>query len=316
MSRLYEQFTVGGHWLVTRWVSDRLTRQHRGPFFLACGLYRPHEPWFVPRAYFDRFPLAEIQLPPGYREDDLDDLPPEGKRRGPNRYFAHIRKHGQWRRAIQGYLASIAFADAMLGRVLDAVEQGPHAERTVVVLWSDHGWQLGEKQYWQKFTAWRAVTRVPLMIRVPRGVAPGLMQGTPAGSVCAQLVNLLDLFPTLTDLARLPPKPDNDGHSLVPLLSDSAASWPHGSITYLAARGGHSVSRKNWRSIRYPGGDEELYHIAADPFEWTNLAAKPVHEAKLRELRRLAPHVLAEKPLSKDTALLKGKTGHGTSAID
>lgn len=134
MPGLYEQLTVGGHWLVTRWVSEQLTRQHRGPFFLASGLYRPHEPWFVPKAYFDRFPLAEIQLPPGYKEDDLDDLPPEGKRWGPNRYFAHIRKHGQWRRAIQGYLASIAFADAMLGRVLDAVEQGPHAERTVVVL--------------------------------------------------------------------------------------------------------------------------------------------------------------------------------------
>lgn len=141
-------------------------------------------------------------------------------------------------------------------------------------------------------------------------------EATTAGSVCAQPVNLLDLFPTLTDLAGLPPKPDNDGHSLVPLLSAPAASWSHGSITYLAARGGYSVSGADWRYIHYPGGDEELYHIAADPFEWTNLAAKPAYESKLRELRCLAPQVLAEKPLSKDTALSNGKTGHGTSAID
>ena len=152
---------------VTEWVSKQLSVEHDKPLFLACGIYRPHEPWFVPKKYFEPFPLESIQLPPGYREDDLDDLPPSGKKSGPNRYFAHIQKQGQWKQAIQSYLASIHFADAMLGRVLDALEKGPNADNIIIVLWSDHGWHLGEKQHWQKFTAWRACTRVPLMLRIP-----------------------------------------------------------------------------------------------------------------------------------------------------
>ncbi len=171
----------GGDWLVSKWIGEQLGKEHDKPFFLACGIYRPHEPWFVPKKYFDLFPLEEIQLPPGYREDDLDDLPPAGKKRGPNRYFAHIRAHHQWKQGIQGYLASIAFADAMVGRVLDALESGPNRDHTIVVLWSDHGWHLGEKQHWQKYTAWRVCTRVPLIIRVPAGTV-GLANGTRRGS--------------------------------------------------------------------------------------------------------------------------------------
>ena len=122
-----------------------------------------------------------MQLPPGYKEDDLDDLPPSGVKMGKNRYFAHIRSQKQWKQGIQGYLASINFADAMLGRVLDALEAGPNKDNTIVVLWSDHGWHLGEKQHWQKFTGWRASTRVPLMIRVPKGCSAALPKGTTAG---------------------------------------------------------------------------------------------------------------------------------------
>ncbi|MCA9064601.1 MAG: sulfatase-like hydrolase/transferase, partial [Planctomycetaceae bacterium] len=125
----------GGDWLVSKWISEQLATSHDRPFFLACGIYRPHEPWFVPAHYFEQFPLEDIQLPPGYKDDDLEDLPPAGKQRGPNRYFAHIREHGQWKQGIQGYLASIAFADAMVGRVLRALDQSPERDRTIVVLW-------------------------------------------------------------------------------------------------------------------------------------------------------------------------------------
>ena len=190
----------GGDYLVTNWVNDMLSSKHDKPFFLACGIYRPHEPWFVPAKYFEPFPLESIQLPPGYKEDDLDDLPPTGKRRGPNRYFAHIRKEGQWKRAVQGYLASIHYADAMLGRVLDTLEASDYKDNTILVLWSDHGWHLGEKQHWQKFTAWRACTRVPLMIRAPKS-KPG---------ICHQPVCLTSLFPTLLDLAGLPAEEKHD----------------------------------------------------------------------------------------------------------
>lgn len=281
--------TYGGDWLVSKWVGEQLAKEHKKPLFLACGIYRPHEPWFVPEKYFEPFPLDGIQLPPGYKEDDLDDLPPSGKKRGPNRYFAHIQEQGQWKQGVQAYLASIHFADAMLGRVLDALENGPNADNTIVVLWSDHGWHLGEKQHWQKFTAWRAVTRVPLMISVPEGCAPGLLAGTSAGTVCDEPVNLLSLFPTLTKLAGLPEKEGNDGPSLLPLLEKGEADWPHVSITHLGEPGSYGLSANDWRYIHYANGDEELYHIKEDPYEWNNLAGDAAHSEKLIELRKLAP---------------------------
>ena len=285
----------GGDWLVSKWVGEQLAKKHDQPFFLACGIYSPNEPWFVPEKYYEPFPLEDIQLPPGYKEDDLDDLPPAGKKRGPNRYFSHIREHGQWKMGIQGYLASIHFADAILGRVLDALESGPNKDNTIVVLWSDHGWHLGEKQHWQKFTAWRAVTRVPLMIRIPGNAAPGLPEGTKAGTICDQPVNLLSLFPTLTELAGIPKKASNDGPSLVPLLANPDADCNHVSITHLGEPSSYGLSAKDWRYIHYAGGDEELYQIRRDPYEWTNLAEEPEYGDQLEELRALAPTAFAPR---------------------
>jgi len=296
----------GGDWLVSKWIGEQLHRKHDKPFFLACGIYRPHEPWFVPKKYFDLFPIEDIQLPPGYRESDLDDLPPAGRRRGPNRYLAHIRAHKQWKRGIQGYLASIAFADAMVGRVVEALENGPNRADTIVVLWSDHGWHLGEKQHWQKYTAWRVCTRVPLIVRVPEGTA-GLPGGTRPGTVCTKPVNLLSLFPTLTELAGLPRKSDNDAPSLVPLLRNPEAHWPHVSVTYLSEPGSYGLSAERWRYIHYANGDEELYDVQTDPYEWTNLAASADHATKLKELRALAPQRFAPKVPPTDESLTKLK---------
>ena len=294
----------GGDSKVADWVSGKLMENHDKPFFLACGIYRPHEPWFVPKKYFDLFPLEDVQLPPGYREDDLDDLPAAGKKRGPNRYFAHIRKQGQWKQAVQAYLASIAYADAMLGRVIDTLEKSPHRDNTIVVLWSDHGWHLGEKQHWQKYTAWRAATRVPLIVRVPEG-APGLPEGVRAGRICSRPVNLLSLFPTLTELCGLPSRASNDGPSLVPLLKNPKADWPHVSLTHVNQAGTFGLSAEGWRYIRYAEGGEELYDTAADPHEWTNLAQKPEYAAKLAELRALAPRTFAPLVPPKETSLPK-----------
>lgn len=294
----------GGDWLVSKWIGEQLDREHDKPFFLACGIYRPHEPWFVPKKYFEAFPLDGIELPPGYKEDDLADLPPAGQKRGPNRYFPHIREHGQWKQGIQGYLASIAFADAMLGRVLDALEKGPNRDNTIVVLWSDHGWHLGEKQHWQKYTAWRVCTRVPLMVRVPAGT-PGLPQGTKPGSICAQPVNLLSLYPTLTRLAGLPDKSDNDGPSLVPLLADPDGDWPHVSITFLNRPGNFGVSGPRWRYIEYDNGDQELYDTETDRYEWTNLATEPEHAKRLQTLRSHAPSEFKKYVAASDAALPK-----------
>jgi arylsulfatase A-like enzyme len=294
----------GGDAKVADWVSGKLMAKHEKPFFLACGIYRPHEPWFVPKKYFDLFPLESVKLPPGYKEDDLEDLPDSGKRAGPNRYFDHIRKQGQWKQAVQAYLASIAYADAMLGRVLDTLEKSPHRGNTIVVLWSDHGWHLGEKQHWQKFTSWRAATRVPFIVRVPPGT-PGLPGGTNAGGICSRPVNLLSLFPTLTELCGLPSKKDNDGPSLVPLLKDPVAEWAHISLTHAQRPGTFGLSAEGWRYIHYSDGGEELYDITADPYEWTNLAAHPEHAAKLEELRALAPKKFAPLVAPKTESLPK-----------
>lgn len=294
----------GGDWLVSKWIGEQLDKKHDKPFFLACGIYRPHEPWFVPKKYFEPFPLEDIQLPPGYKEDDLDDLPPAGQKRGPNRYFPHIREQGQWKQGIQGYLASIAFADAMVGRVIDALENGPNRNNTIVVLWSDHGWHLGEKQHWQKFTGWRVCTRVPMIVRVPAGV-PGLPDGTRAGDVCSRPVNLLSLFSTLTDLAGLPTKPGIDGPSIVPLLMNPAGNWSDPSITYLGKPGSFGLSEEHWRLIHYENGDEELYDTQNDRYEWVNLATKPEHADRLAQLRGLAPTQFAELIPASDASLPK-----------
>jgi hypothetical protein len=180
----------------------------------------------------------------------------------------------------------------MVGRVLDALDRSPYSDNTIVVLWSDHGWHLGEKEHWQKFTAWRACSRVPLIIRAPKGTT-GLPAGTAAGSICAQPVNLVDLFTTLTELCGLPTKPDIGSRSLVPLLRDPAADWPHVAITHLDHPQNYAISTQNWRYIHYRDGGEELYDIDQDPHEWTNLASLPEHAEKLAEIRKHAPKHVA-----------------------
>jgi arylsulfatase A-like enzyme len=285
----------GGDWLVSTWVGEQFRKSHDKPFFLACGIYRPHEPWFVPKKYFEPFPIDTIQPGPGYRDDDLDDVPPAAKRLARNRYFPHIQAHGHWKNGIQAYLASIHFSDAMVGRVLDALDKSPCRDNTIVVLWSDHGWHLGEKEHWQKFTGWRLCDRVPLMIRVPAGIAPGLMEGTTPGSVCERVVSLADLYHTLIDLCGLPDKAGIDGRSLVPLLRNPALAWSHAAITHLSEPESFAISTERWRYIHYQGGDEELYDIQADPHEWTNLAGNPDHAAALAEARAASPKDAAPK---------------------
>ena len=283
----------GGDYSVVEWVGKRLSEKREKPFFLACGIYRPHEPWFVPKKYFDAFPIDEIKLPPGYVRNDLEDIPTRGKQLARNRYFPHILKENQWKQGIQGYLASIHFADAMLGLLLDALENGANADNTIVVLWSDHGWHLGEKEHWQKFTLWRACTRVPLIIRVPAGTSRSLTEGTHP-SLCSKPVNLLSLAPTLFELCGLDSSRKHDGPSLVPLLENPNASWEHVSLTHLQEPGSYGLSEENWRYIKYANGEEELYNIKKDSFEWDNLVSFPKYAQHLERLRKKGPTEFAK----------------------
>jgi arylsulfatase A-like enzyme len=255
-----------GDYQVVDWASSELNRAQSKPFFLACGIFKPHLPWYIPQKYFDLYPPGKITLPV-VKDDDLDDVPEVGKKmalRGGD--HEKVLKYKQWTNAVRSYLAAISFADAQVGRVLDALDSGPHAKNTTVVLWSDHGWHLGEKLHWRKFALWERTTRNVLMI-----AAPGV---TRPGSRCDRVVSLLDIYPTMIDLCGLPKKNGLEGNSIMPLLRNASAAWNHPAVTTYK-RGNHAVRDSRWRYIRYHDGGEELYDHTNDPNEWTNLAGKP-----------------------------------------
>lgn len=265
------------------WAAKFLTEKRRQPFFLTVGLYRPHSPWYVPKAYFDLFPLEQITLPP-VKEEDLDDVP-ESARSHLKGEALHRRivEKGLWKAAVQAYLANIAFADVQVGRLLEALEKSPHADSTVVCLTSDHGWYLGEKQMWHKGRLWERATHVPLTLH-----APGITQ---ADSQSAQPVSLLDLYPTFVELAQLNAPEHLDGRSLVPLLKkpDTLRAEPAITIMGGGEKFGASARTAMWRYIRYADGGEELYDHDADPNEWTNLAGNTQHAAVKQELAATLP---------------------------
>lgn len=253
----------------SRWAVRQLRADHDKPFFLAIGIYRPHDPQYAPSEYFDEHPLADVELPT-ILESDLDDVPEIAKRytRAANNYEAMIRKHNALQSATRGYLASVTFADAMIGRVLRALEASQYANNTIVVLFSDHGYHIGEKQKYHKGTLWEESTRVPLIVSAP-GVSA-------AGAISKRAVSLVDIYPTLTELASLEPPRDLDGESLVPLLKDPAATRRSPALTTRQGQH-HSIRTDRWRYIRYSDGSEELYDHEADEMEWNNLAGESTH---------------------------------------
>ncbi|MEY2881554.1 MAG: Choline-sulfatase [Verrucomicrobiota bacterium] len=264
----------------TSWAIAQLQRHHTQPLFLALGIRKPHPLFEVPRKYFDLYPLEKIQLPK-VNDHDRDDLPKGGLRMaGPTEEHDDIVKADKWRELVQAYLACISFADAQLGRMLDALDASPLRDNTIVVLWSDHGWHLGEKQHWHKFTLWEESARAPLL-----WVAPGL---TRPGSVCARTVDFTHIYPTLCDLAGLPRPAHIEGLSIRPLLADPAATWTTPAVTTYKF-GNHAVRSERWRYIRYEDGGEELYDHDADPLEWKNLAGDAQFAAIKTEHARWLP---------------------------
>jgi arylsulfatase A-like enzyme len=226
------------------------------------------------------FPLETIQLPPT-RDNDLADVPPPGvKIAGPQGDHAKMLASGRWKEAVQAYLATIAYLDMNVGRVIKALDDSEHRDKTVIVLWGDHGWHLGEKEHWRKFALWEEATRAPLM-----WVAPGV---THAGGVCDRTVDFLSIYPTLCDLCQVPVPTHVEGHSLRPLLADPAAAWDRPALTTHGYQN-HAVRSEKWRYIRYADGSEELYDETADPYEWTNLASAAEHAATKADLARWLP---------------------------
>jgi arylsulfatase A-like enzyme len=288
-------------WKVADWAIERLKAPPKQPFFLAVGFRHPHVPCYATRKWFDLYPEKTLALPP-VKADDRDDTPRFSwylHWKLPEPRLAWLQAHDQWRPLVRSYLASVSFVDSQVGRVLEALAASGLAENTLVILWSDHGWHLGEKGITGKNTLWERSTRVPLIVAGP---------GVAAGARCTRPVELLDLYPTLVDWCRLPPRKGLEGHSLATLLRDARAERPWPALTTHGPNN-HAVRTERHRYIRYADGSEELYDLHADPNEWINLANDPQHAALKTALRRFLPTVNAAPLPGSITRLIELRNG-------
>ena len=262
------------------WAAEQLKTTHDKPLFLAVGLSKPHLPFYAPKEFFDPFDREGVKANP-IREDDLADiLTPRGKVKfAATADYRWLKQNGLIDEAARAYLAVNSYADACLGVIFDALQQSPMRDNTIVLVWGDHGWHLGEKMRYRKGSGWRESTRVPLIIRTP----PMTRRQDSDG-----LVNLIDLFPTLIDFCGLPPKPEIDGRSFARLLDRPDATWNQPTVTIFGP-GNASIQDDRWHYIRHRDGTEELYEYRRDPMEWKNLAASTDSEAAEAK-SRLAPH--------------------------
>ncbi|HRX79369.1 MAG TPA: sulfatase, partial [Pirellulaceae bacterium] len=283
---------------------EQLEAKHDKPFFLAIGLVKPHMPFSVPKKYFDMFPLDTIELPP-YRKDDLNDVPEAGiKMARPDGDHAQMLKSGRWKEAVQAYLATVAFCDAQVGRLIDGLNDSAYRDNTVVVLWGDHGWHLGEKHHWRKFALWEEAARTPLI-----WIAPGL---TKAGTVCERPVDHMTIYPTLCDLAGIAIPSHVEGPSIRSLLADVNAAWDQPAITTFH-RNNHSFRSETWRYIHYADGGEELYNHDTDPYEWTNMAGDETLSVVKSGLAKWTPrNNVAELPRDQGSKNEKANRKQGT----
>ena len=266
---------------VATWAVDKLKDKHEQPFFLSVGFFLPHVPCYATQKWFDLYPDDDSVLPEILRKDRADTprfswylhwYLPEVR-------LKWLEEANQWRNLARSYLACTSFIDAQVGRVLKALRQSGKEDETIVVLWSDHGWHIGEKGITGKNTLWDDGTRVPLVFAGP---------GVKGGQVCSQPAELLDVYPTLLELCGLPANKKLEGHSLTPQLKDarSPRKWP--AITTHNA-GNHGIRSENWRFIQYADGSQELYDMRKDPNEWKNLAGDPKYQKVVKSHLKFLP---------------------------
>lgn len=254
------------------------------PRAIACGIFKPHSPFFAPEQYHQ--PFVNLQ-PPERSNTDWNDLPSGAHQLlDKKKWFwngmmkLEDRREGALTEFVRSYAACVRFADAQIGRLIDALDKSPRKDQTIVILWSDHGFHLGEKNHLEKFALWEKTNHIPLII-----VAPGVTQ---PGTVCEQPVDLTLLYPTLLELFHLPPDPLCDGRSVVPLLRNPMSKWDQPAVmTY--GRGNHAVRTRRWRYIRYADGSQELYDHESDPNEWNNLAGLSTSAETMTRLQEWMP---------------------------
>jgi uncharacterized sulfatase len=239
-------------------------REHRDkPFFIGAGFGRPHGPLYVPRKYFDLYPLESIPLPAGKLKDGKTN---------------RERREGR-----AAYYAAVSFVDVQVGLILDALEELNLTEKTIIVLMSDHGFHLGEHSIWDKKTLFEEVVRVPLIVSVP---------GKPRGITLSQMVELVDLYPTLAELCQIPTPDGLEGTSFAPLLSDPSRAWKKAVFTS-SIKSKRSPLEHSVRTERYvymERHDEtvpRLFDHQTDPNELVNLADNPAHQQTLSMMRQM-----------------------------
>jgi len=286
------------------WAAEQLGKKHDKPFFLACGIYAPHFPNYCPQKYFDLYERDKIELPP-IKVDDLEDLPERMKRAKTARSKIHkeLEAKGAVKDAIHGYLACMSYADAMMGRVLNALEKSPYADNTIVVLWSDHGYHHGEKYDWGKHTLWERTSNVPFIWAGP-GVKKGVVTDVTA--------SLIDMYPTFVEMCGLPrPHQKLEGTSLASTLEKPEVAKDRDVYLPYMAPGEYAIINKDWRYISYGDDGEELYDLKSDPNEWNNLAENPNYEDTKRLLRKSAPKKFSpaapKRTIGKDL-IIEGET--------
>ncbi len=265
---------------VASYGAEILARDHDQPFFLAVGIVKPHLPFICPPEFFDMYPTDV--MPPRIEAGDLDDIPAVGQAMAKISDDRQFTRDEAWTKVRRAYLACISWADYNVGRVLDALRASPYADNTIVVLWSDHGYGLGEKRHFRKFALWEETTRVPFIIYNPQ---PHSAVG---GRKVTDPVSLINIYATLADLAGLPPPVGIDGVSLVPQLQDQSLPLSEPAISSWG-RGNYTVRDRDFRYTRYFDGGEELYAHGVDPDEWTNLATNPAWAETKRRLAEALP---------------------------
>lgn len=274
--------TNKGDYQVASWTIDQLRTLPRDkPFFLAAGFFLPHVPCYATQKWFDPYPDDDSLLPL-IPPDDRNDVPRFAwylHWRLPEPRLKWLRDNNQHRNLVRSYLACTSFIDAQIDRILVALDELDLAKNTIIVLWSDHGWHLGEKGITGKNSLWERSTRVPLMFAGP---------GIATNSKCSQPVELLDIYPTLIALTGIKERDDLEGISLVPQLQTASAPRTRPAIT-THNQGNHAVRSERWRFIQYVDGSEELYDMESDPHEWKNLAGDAKYDDVLQEHRSWLP---------------------------
>lgn len=267
------------------WTIEKLQKKYDKPFFLGLGFLRPHVPLYAPKKWFDLYPLDKIETP-AYNSDDLNDIPNIGLQINdlpmmPSTKWA--KENGEWKKIIQAYLACVSYVDYELGRVLDALESSKYADNTIIVLWSDHGYRLGEKGTFAKHALWNPATNAPLFFAG---------KNLPKGKIIDNPVELLDIYPTLLELSGLPNYGRNEGKSLVSIMMNNIDKNTVAITTF--GMNNHSVKSKNYRYIHYEDGGEEFYNLNEDPNEFYNQANNPIYQTEIAILKQKLPRVNAK----------------------